>query len=223
MRISLIGMSGIGKSHWSSKLAKRGFRRFGCDELIAKRLKSDLITANGRTRPMGEWMGFPFESGYESRQQKYLDYEIEVMTELLDWLESSSSAGDENIVVDTTGSVIYTGQSVLERLHRQTEIVYLDMPLAVQEQSRIAYRQDPAPVLWLDIFDQKPGETNEQALARCYPLLLTSRTMEYRTWADITLDYYQLREESFTTDDLLSEITRLGHSANSSQNRPVPS
>jgi shikimate kinase len=216
-------MSGIGKSHWSSKLAKQGFRRFGCDELIAEKLKSELTTSNGITRPMGEWMGFPFEPGYGTRQQKYLEYEIEVMHEILDWLESASSAGDEKIVIDTTGSVIYTGQSVLERLHRQTKVVYLDMPLVVQEQSRIAYRQDPAPVLWLDKFDQQPGETKEQALARCYPLLLTSRTTAYRNWADITLDYYQLREESFTTDDLLSEITRLGQGANRSQHRPMRS
>jgi len=37
MKLSLIAMSGSGKSYWSAKLAKRGFRHFDCDQMIAAR------------------------------------------------------------------------------------------------------------------------------------------------------------------------------------------
>jgi hypothetical protein len=203
-------MSGTGKSHWSSVLEEQGFRRFCCDDLIAERLGPELTTPAGETVPMGEWMGFPFEAKYEARQRTYIAYEIEIMQEILAYLESSAGEGDENVVVDTTGSVIFTGLNVLERLHHQTEVVYLEMPLVVQEQNRIAYLRDPAPVLWFDKFDQQPGETDEAALARCYPILLASRSAEYRRWADITLDYHRLREEGFTSDNFLADIAEAG-------------
>jgi hypothetical protein len=203
-------MSGTGKSHWSSVLEEQGFRRFCCDDLIAERLGPELTAPTGETVPMGEWMGFPFEAKYEVRQRTYMAYEIEIMHEILAYLESSVGEGDDNIVVDTTGSVIYTGLNVLERLHHQTEVVYLEMPLAVQDQNRIAYLRDPAPMLWFDKFDQQPGETDEAALARCYPILLASRSAEYRRWADITLDYHRLREEGFTSDNFLADIAEAG-------------
>lgn len=209
MRLSFIGMSGTGKSYWSSQLVERGFTRFCCDDMIAKRLGSDLSLSNGRTLTMGEWMGFPFHARYQPREAKYLTYEFQVLDEILSLLETNPAYLAEDVVIDTTGSVIYTGSEMLRRLHRQTTVIYLDTPLAVQEKMRAAYCANPAPVVWQDKFNVGPGETKEEALVRCYPDLLSSRAKEYRRWADVTLDYYMLRQKSFTVDDFLREISRV--------------
>lgn len=206
MRLSFIGMSGTGKSHWSSQLVEQGYQRFCCDDLIEQRLEPELTTANGTRIPMGEWMGFPYEPHYPEREASYLRYEVEVLDAILTHLEATSN-GNSNIIIDTTGSVIYTGIDLLDRLRRQTTIVYLETPLAVQERMRSAYCADPAPVVWRDKFNKQSGETDEAALARCYPKLLASRTREYEKWADITLDYHLLRQPAFTLDDFLHEIS----------------
>ena len=199
-------MSGTGKSHWSSRLVRRGFKLFCCDDLIAERLKPELTTANGKILSMGEWMGFPYEANYRRREAQYLRYEVEVLSEVLDYLESDSHAANQNIIIDTSGSVIYVGETQLERLRRLTTSVYLDTPLEVQEKMCSAYIAKPPPVLWRDRFSKSPGETNQQALARSYPGLLAARTQEYKKLADVTLDYYLLRQESFGVDDFLAEI-----------------
>ena len=41
MRITLIGMSGSGKSLWSSVLSRHGFHKLGCDNAIGRRLVDD--------------------------------------------------------------------------------------------------------------------------------------------------------------------------------------
>ena len=209
MRLSFIGMSGTGKSHWSSQLVEQGYQRFCCDDLIEQRLEPDLTTADGVTVPMGQWMGFPYEAHYPQREAKYLQLEVEILNEILAYLETNPESCAGNIVIDTTGSVIYTGSDLLERLQQLTTLVYLDTPLAVQERMRSAYCADPAPVVWGDKFNQQPGESHEAALARCYPELLASRTREYKKWADITLDYHQLRQPTFTVADFLDEISQV--------------
>ncbi|HMQ54662.1 MAG TPA: hypothetical protein PKE64_15305 [Anaerolineae bacterium] len=207
MQISLIGMSGTGKSHWSSQLAKLGFKRFCCDDLIAAKLNSALIRPDGTRQSMGEWMGFPYESQYRACEAKYLAYEAAVLEEILSYMATPNPA--EKIVIDTTGSVIYMAEPLLHRLQQHTTMVYLDTPLEVQEKMRLAYCTNPPPVIWLDHFKPQPGETNQAALARCYPELLASRTSQYKLWADVSLDYYLLRQSDFSVRDFLREINRV--------------
>ena len=201
-------MSGTGKSHWSSRLEQHGFKLFCCDELIAKKLESELSTANGKILSMGEWMGFPYEANYRRREAQYLRYEVDVLTEVLDYLETDSHAANQNIIIDTTGSVIYVGEALLTRLQQLTTIVYLDTPPEVQEKMCTAYVANPPPVLWRDRFSRASGETNQQALARSYPGLLAARTQEYKKLAEVTLDYYRLRQAGFSEEDFLSEVCR---------------
>jgi shikimate kinase len=199
-------MSGTGKSHWSSRLVQRGFKLFCCDELIAEKLKPQLTTANGKMLSMGQWMGFPYETHYRQREAQYLRYEVEVLTEVLDYLEREPHAANQDTIIDTTGSVIYVGEALLERLRRLTTVVYLDTPLEVQKKMCSAYVANPPPVLWRDRFSQSPGESNRAALARSYPGLLAARTREYKKLADVTLDYYLLRQAGFSLDDFLNKI-----------------
>jgi len=204
MHLSLIGMSGSGKSHWSEKLAELGFRRFCCDDLIADKLAAELGRSDGTAMNLGEWMGFPYETRYRERESKYLSCEIAVLGEILDYLSVINS--EEKVVVDTTGSVIYAGENILKRLSSTTTVVHLPTPPEVKERMLQVYVNQARPVLWRDIFSKKQGETNQQALARCYPLLLVSRERLYGQHAHVAVDYYVRKRHGFGVKDFLEEI-----------------
>jgi len=206
IRLSLIGMAGIGKTYWSMQLEAHGFKRFCCDDLIAEKLGPKLIRSDETPISMGEWMGFPFDDGYRERERTYLAYETEVIREVLDDLRDSERNRAENIAVDTTGSVIYIGKALLEALRRHTTVVYFSTPNAVREQLLDAYVSTPHPMLWRGMFHESAEETHMQALARCYPQLLVSRQNRYELLADVTLDYNQCREKNFGVKDLLEAV-----------------
>jgi shikimate kinase len=206
MHLSLIGMSGSGKSLWSAKLSDTGFRRFCCDELISEALGSELTRPNGSTMELGEWMGFPYEPGYGEREARYLAREIEVLNEILQYLESGDKGVEEDIVVDTTGSVIYTGEALLKRLRQCTTVVHLSTPPEIQELMFKAYVANQRPILWRGLFAKAPRETNEAALARCYQRLLSSREGLYEQHADVTIDYYRLNQRAFEASDFLKIV-----------------
>jgi len=204
-------MSGSGKSHWSIKLAEHGFRRFCCDDLIAARLVPELTRADGTPMETGDWMGLPYEPGYKERESKYLIHEIEVMKKILENLDGCHKGAQEDIVVDTTGSVIYTGKEILGKLRRYTTVVYLSTPTEVEERMLKAYASKPRPVLWRNAFGKETNETNKEALARCYPRLLCARERLYERYADVTIDYYSRSQENFGVSDFLSSCGGIGH------------
>ncbi len=206
MRLSLIGMAGSGKSYWSIKLVEHGFRRFCCDDLIAAKLDPELTRPDGTTMELGQWMGFPYEPHYRERESKYLAYEIEVLTEILEYLESRKNIPEEKIVLDTTGSVIYAGERILRRLRRYTTVIYLSIPPEVRGQLLKAYVSNPHPMLWRNVFSKEPDETQQQALARCYPRLVVARERLYEHYANVTIGYYRRSEEGFGVSDLLNAV-----------------
>jgi len=199
-------MSGSGKSLWAMKLAKHGFRRFCCDDLITAKLAPELTRPDGNTMELGEWMGFPYETRYKECESKYLAYEIEVVTEILEYLESRENNPEKDLIIDTTGSVIYTGEEILRRLCQNTTVVHLATPPEVQKEMLKAYKANQRPVLWRDMFSKGSNETNDEALARCYPRLLSSRERLYERYADVTIDYYRLNEGGFGVSDFLNEV-----------------
>jgi shikimate kinase len=181
IKLSLIGMSGAGKSHWSQKMAAAGLRVISVDDRIEEKLAPELAAGDHRgIGGVAAWMGWPDQPSYGEREQKYLAYEIESMREALDEIEE---AHGEGVLLDTTGSVIYTGDEICRRLQALTTVVYLAVPVA-EEQTLIArYLSDPKPVLWGDQFELRRGETAQDAIARCYPRLIEHRKKLYERLA----------------------------------------
>jgi shikimate kinase len=206
MRLSLIGMAGSGKSYWSRKLARQGFTRFCCDDMIADKLALEPKRPDGKTMSVSEWMGFPYEPYYAERESQYLAYETEVMREILGYLEHPDNIGEQNIVIDTTGSVIYTGREILLDLKRLSTVVHLETPPEVQGQLLKAYISKPHPMLWQNTFAKKPHESRRQALIRCYPRLFSSRQQLYERYSDVTLDYFAFRNRDFGINDFLRDV-----------------
>ena len=181
IKLSLIGMSGAGKSYWAQKLAGAGFRVLSVDDRIEKKLAPDLA-AGGYSGIGGvaAWMGWPDQQAYRERERKYLGCEIESMGEALDEIQES---GEEGIILDTTGSVIYTGEEICRRMQSLSTVVYLAASSAEEEVLIARYLSDPKPVLWGDQFDRRPGESAKDAVARCYPQLIAHRKKLYERYA----------------------------------------
>jgi hypothetical protein len=191
-RLTLVGMSGSGKSFWTKKLAAAGWRSVCCDELIEQRLATRLA-AGGHSGINGvaAWMGWPDSMTYVQREAEYLAEEIGVMDEFLSGLEKETSGTP--IVLDTTGSVIYAQNNILMRLRRQMTVVHLANTEDEQRLLVERYLNDPKPVLWRGTFHVKDQETPRETVARCYPLLIASRRKSYEMLAHCAVHVSELR------------------------------
>jgi len=191
IKLSFIGMSGAGKSHWAQKLAGAGFRIISIDDRIEKKLTCEL--AEGGHRGIGgvaAWMGWPDDPAYREREKKYLECEVKSMAEALDEIQA---AGEEGTILDTSGSVVYTGEQICGRMQNLTTVVYLEASRAEEELLIARYLSDPKPVLWGDQFVQRPGESTHDAIARCYPQLIAHRKKLYERYAHLTVSMDLLR------------------------------
>ena len=207
IHLALIGMSGAGKSYWSSKLRTQGFFSFCCDDLIEKNLAEFLRLPNGKKLSMAEWMGHPYEPHYIQAEELYLGFEVEMMESICSFLREDEYKG-KNVVVDTTGSLIYTGETLIGCLREITTIVYLKAPLGSIKAMYETFLLDPKPVLWQGGFNKQPQESNQEALLRCYPELLRSRQREYERYADVTIDFETLRKRKFGVNGFLETIQK---------------
>ena len=187
---SFIGMSGVGKTFWSEKLEEQGFKRFCIDDMIEKKLEPFFKKHGFKgINDVAKWMGQPYEDRFKKTQREYLKQEIACMNTALERVQKYTG----NAVIDTTGSVIYTGAGILNKLKKHTTVVYFDAPQKAQNEMFEKYVEDPKPVIWGDIFIQKQNETEIEAIARCYLKLLNFRTKKYKLLADIKIQYRSLK------------------------------
>lgn len=199
--ITLIGMSGSGKSRWSKKLAEKGFRRICCDDLIEKDLTSELKKHGAKgIQDVARWMGHPYEERFERNQAMYLNSEIRNMRKIVDQLKRGIG---EDIIIDTTGSVIYTGDLVIKELKKVSLIIYLETPMSALPEMLRIFMEKPKPVIWKNMFRKNKNETDEEALKRCYPKLLRQRIELYKKYADAILSYKARRSPGFTADSFI--------------------
>lgn len=206
LRLALIGMSGSGKTFWTNRLAEAAFPAVSCDGRIEERLRKDLEAAGLRgIGGVAAWMGWPDHPAYREREAKYLEAEIGVMKEVLDDLERDAS---REVVLDTTGSVIYTGGAIRERLRRRMTVVYLAASAVEQSLLVERYLNDPKPVLWRDAYRPLAGESPRESVARCYPVLIESRRRLYENYAHCTLPMRELHEASLDARGFLARIER---------------
>lgn len=206
VRLALIGMSGSGKTFWTNRLAEAGFPTVSCDDRIEAHLQRELEAGGFRgIGGVAAWMGWPNQSAYREREAKYLEAEIAVMREVLDALEQDAS---RELVLDTTGSVIYTGEAIRERLRRQITVVCL--VASAEEESLLVerYLSDPKPVLWRDAYQPLAGESPRETVARCYPALIERRRRLYENYAHCALPMRELHDPLFDMHAFLARIER---------------
>jgi shikimate kinase len=194
LRLALIGMSGSGKSHWAKNLAALGCPTICCDDQIELRL-APVLKSGGYEGINGvaAWMGWPDSPTYAEREAQYLTEEIAVLDDVLSSLERDPK---RELVLDTTGSVIATGNHILHRLRRQMTVVYLSASAEEVQLLIQRYLRDPKPVLWQGVFQARSGETPHDTVVRCYPLLVAARRQSYEALAHLTIPTLTTRELS---------------------------
>lgn len=207
MFLSLVGMSGVGKSYWASRLAGQGFVHFDCDGLIAEQLgvAANANDPENAVEALGSWSGLPTESRYQQLIDRYMACEIIVMSKVL--AEMAHVPAGTNLVIDTTGSVIYTGREILSRLRHQTHIVYLKTTANLHEQMLQAYLAAPRPLVWKGLFQQAADEPLEQAFRRSYANLLAFRQQQYQQLCHLELTYEDHHRPGLTPADFLQMVT----------------
>ena len=233
MIISLIGMSGCGKSFWSKRLASLyKFQRYACDDLIANKLDSildrlaeDTITGVGMkrhessTRRISEWMGEPGSANSEAHQAIYLSAERAVMQDILKAIVSAlqsphSSTTVPNIVIDTTGSLIYTGEEVTNALKSMSRVLLLDSSADEQETMLKKYLANPKPIIWNGHFVPNSHENYLQSLERAFRNLMAERKERYRELADCIIPFDIHHAPSYTVEQLLDDIENCEYGVN---------
>jgi hypothetical protein len=204
LRIALIGMSGTGKSFWTKRLAQAGHASICCDDRIEQRLRSRLkVSGCTGINGVASWMGWPDSSTYAQREAEYLVEEIAVLAEVVTELERDPS---RELILDTTGSVIYTGNNLLLQLRRQMAIVYLAATADEQQLLIERYLSDPKPVLWRGAFQPKKGETARETVERCYPMLIAARRQSYEALAHCSVPLSDLREPGVDAAAFLAKV-----------------
>jgi hypothetical protein len=190
LRIALVGMSGAGKTFWTKRLAASGRRSISCDDGIEARLHTRLADGgHSGINGVAAWMGWPDSPSYAQREAEYLAEEIAVVDEVLTQLERDR-AGE--LILDTSGSVIYSGNNVLRRLRRLMTVVYLAASPEEEQLLIQRYLTDPKPVLWRGAFRPRKRETPHDTVAHCYPTLIAARRQSYEVLAHCTLSVSEL-------------------------------
>jgi shikimate kinase len=191
LRLALVGMSGTGKSYWTTRIAAAGFPAVCCDAQIEDRLKPALEAgSHSGINGVAAWMGWPDRPDYAEREAAYLSEEIAALDEVLTDLDKNPG---HELVLDTSGSVIYVGNHLLHRLRKQMLVVYLSASLDEQQLLIRRYLRDPKPVLWRGAFQPHAGETPHDTVARCYPALIAARRQSYEALAHCSLSVSDLR------------------------------
>jgi shikimate kinase len=204
LRIALIGMSGAGKTFWTRRIAESGVPAVSCDDVIEQRLAPRLALGGfSGINGVAAWMGWPDAKTYAEREAEYLKEEIATLDEILSGLEKDA---EKPLVLDTTGSLIYTGNHLLMRLRKLMKVVYLAASDAEQQLLIERYLNDPKPVLWRGAFAAKSGETPRETVGRCYPHLIAARRQSYAALAHVQVQVAELRELPQTAEVFLEKV-----------------
>ena len=198
LRLALIGMSGTGKSYWTQRIAAAGYPAISCDSLIEARL-APVLNDGGFSGLNGvaAWMGWPDSPSYADREAQYLAQETASLDELLTELQKQPQ---RSLILDTTGSIIYTGNHLLHSLRKLMTVVYLAASADEQQLLIRRYLEDPKPVLWRGAFQPRTGETPHETVARCYPQLILGRRQSYEALAHCVLPVADLRGLSLRSE-----------------------
>jgi shikimate kinase len=148
-------------------------------------------------------MGWPDDPAYREREKKYLECETNSMGEALNEIQSSAEKGT---ILDTTGSVVYTGEDICRRMQSLTTVVYLEASPAEEELLISRYLSDPKPVLWGDQFNQRPGESAMAAIASCYAQLIAHRKKMYERYAHQIVSMDRLKNSNLDARGFLELI-----------------
>jgi len=198
--IALVGMSGVGKSTWAARFHAAGYRHIDCDALIADELARCYQRPFADLVAVGGWMGMPDAPQFAAREQAYLTAEARVLASALAALDHQPT------VIDCTGSVVYLPESVLQALRQRTTVVHLAEDAASAHRRIAGYLAAPRPIVWAGAYQPQPGETRDQAIARCFAELVLWRVARYEALCHHTIAEAAHRDPACDVAGLLRQL-----------------
>ena len=205
MLLTLIGMSGAGKTFWATRLAAHGFTVIDCDALLATKLQPVSGITGTSLEEIGQWMGFPYEADFRRREALYLACEMDVLRDVvaraITWADTPT-----NTVIDTGGSVIYAEPVLVQRLRQCSTVIYLRLPSTLHQELVRAYLERPRPLIWNGLFNQTPNESLPAAFSRCYAQLIKHRERLYEQYSDVVLEYEDYSHPTFSVERFLEHV-----------------
>ncbi|MDB5492403.1 MAG: hypothetical protein JWO78_2252 [Micavibrio sp.] len=225
--ITLIGMSGLGKTYMACMLARQGWEHYSCDEIIGRDFLAgdlDAPVTKEDLSPLSRFigkLGDPAKGGlplaeFRKRQKMYYDAECEALRRV--GREIAGSHAD--FVNDSTGSLCeITDEALIDQVGRETLFIYIRAN--AEDEAAILQRaiDYPKPLFfpasefdfWLGEYmkDRKIGHADEMdpdEFSRwVFPLLFQARLPKYRRLAEkhgITIASEDIRgvenEQNFT-------------------------
>ncbi len=210
--ITLMGMSGVGKTHLSLLMSKAGWTHYSCDYEIGVDFLSDdiedvlgepnQITADDLSqlsRYVGrlgnpEKGGLPYDE-FKRRQQEYLKAECASLRQLKKVVAKST----QNVINDSTGSLCEIGDDVLlDMIDEHSLIVYLKANEEQEQQVLKRAQEYPKPLFysperfeaWVAEFLNGKNLSSSDQIDRdefsrwVFPKLFENRLPKYQAIAD---------------------------------------
>ena len=229
--VTLMGMSGVGKTHWAWEFEKAGWHHYNCDYLIGVLLKDELEKAGcgqvslSNLDPLSDFIGQVGKGKlgleeFKRRQTLYIEAEARVLREL----RGVIAASGQRVVNDATGSLCEIEDAgVIEQLAEDTVFVYIkagpEHEAALVEQAQ----REPKPLYfppalfdrWLaEYMEQKKVSRVEEMDANdfsawVFPKLFRSRLPKYEALAakhGVVIAADDARAMT-STDEFLNAIT----------------
>jgi ABC-type dipeptide/oligopeptide/nickel transport system ATPase component len=205
--ITLVGMSNSGKSTEAKKLADTGFRRLSVDSGIKEEMGFDNM------EEFANWLGRPCDVDYPVRARRLLVEEAlfcnqNLHQSLLNLRSKISS------VIDTPGSFCYMPDHLIDRLIRNTTIIYLVPNLANLDGILTTFKSTPKPLIWKadsfgtdeNILSCTQEEYEDDSFLRAKLLeLIEFRHQIYQNMAHITVSAEDLFSGKLSLLEILKE------------------
>lgn len=215
LRVAFVGMSNIGKSRLAKDLERKGgWTRFDIDKQIGQTM--DL----GDLRNMAAYLGFPTSPTYLEREKEFLEKEEIETRRALEWLDTVDSSNEyapTNIVLDTTGSVVYLKPAIIREIKKRFLVVHVGTSAKDVDELFHTYKETPKPVVWHGMYKQAPhsdllGLSTPESEAQkdleySYRALLADRLMRYTLMADVTINRFLLYKPK-TVPEMLKAIEK---------------
>jgi len=206
--ITLIGMSGVGKSYISQQLAEWGWYRYSCDEnigadLIGKPELSEAEVLDALAKLVGR-LGSRDKGGlclreFRKRQSSYYHAECRSLLFLDRHIAKAEGEGFDQFVHDSTGSFCeIEDEVVLESVGDLSEVCYIEASPEHEAEVVDRAQKHPKPLFfppskfmgWYDGFMSEHGLSDDQDIDPdtfsrwVFPKLFEQRLPKYKKLAD---------------------------------------
>lgn len=216
--ITLMGMSGVGKTYFGCLLEDAGWDFYSCDYVIGTKhlaldvTPDDLTALSKFIGQLGnpDKGGLPFDE-FKKRQRLYYEAECASVEEAADVVDLT----DAHFICDSTGSLCEVeDDALLARLGKKTLFVYIKATPKEEQEVLKRAQQYPKPLFFppsqFDAWLAEYGEVDDPAdFARwVFPRLFESRLPKYQRLADlygVTISSEKFKDVK-TADDFLRVV-----------------